>query len=146
MAKTDLLPYRKSLAGTLLAAREAVMVPIRPYLREIGLTEQQWRVLRTLLDEGELDLNGLARSAMLYPPTVTRIIRELSSRGLIERRADENDGRRSLVALKQEGRMVVKLTTLHTIALTKLLEERFGVERLRALKQELVELTEAMGG
>lgn len=144
MRKNDLPKYRDSIPGTLLAAREAVMNPIRPYLREIGLTEQQWRVLRALLDEGELDLNGLSKAAMLHPPTVTRIVRELTSRGLIERRADQRDGRRSFVTLKQEGRMAVNLIVLHTIALSKLLEERFGADRLKHLREELADLTRVM--
>jgi hypothetical protein len=40
--------------------------------------------------------------------------------------------------------MVVKLTALHTVALARLLEEKFGAERLKNLKQELVALTNVM--
>lgn len=47
---TDLPPYPRSLAGTLLAAREAVMAPIRPLLREAGVT----RIVRELVDRGLL--------------------------------------------------------------------------------------------
>ena len=39
-AKAGLTRYSESLAGTLLAAREAVMAPIRPILRDANVTEQ----------------------------------------------------------------------------------------------------------
>ncbi|MEO7467150.1 MAG: MarR family transcriptional regulator [Sphingobium limneticum] len=139
--KKSLPRYRDSVAGTLLAAREAVMNPIRPYLRQVGLTEQQWRVLRVLSDEGALDSTRLASAALLGPPTVTRIVRELMDRGLIERHPDDKDGRRSLIALRHEGAALVNLTGLHTVALTELLREKFGAERLDKLRDELVALT-----
>ncbi|EJL30769.1 transcriptional regulator [Caulobacter sp. AP07] len=145
MSERRLLPYNLSLAGTLLAAREAVMAPIRPYLREAGLTDQQWRVLRVLADEGDLDPTRLAQAALLYPPSVTRIVRELAERGLIERRADVDDRRRIILALRPEGLTLVKLTAIHTLALLDLYAERFGRERLARLRTELADFTTAIG-
>ena len=40
--------FSRSLPMSLLRAREAVMRQFRPSLREHGLTEQQWRILRAL--------------------------------------------------------------------------------------------------
>ena len=39
---------RPSLTLALLQAREATMTYFRPALNEMGLTEQQWRVIRIL--------------------------------------------------------------------------------------------------
>lgn len=138
-------PYRHSLAGTLLAAREAVMAPIRPHLRKAGLTEQQWRVLRVLVDEGDSDPSGLAEAGLLYAPTVTRILKELSERGLLRRVPHPSDGRRWMISATPAGRKLVDATSRQTGALLDEYSRRFGPERLRALQAELVLLVEQIG-
>lgn len=141
-----LLPYRLSLAGTLLAARESVMAPIRPHLRESDVTEQQWRVLRVLNDETDLDPSTLAERAILHPPSVTRILRELVERGLIDRLPDENDGRRAILRLTPSGQRLVDLTAKRTVELLDEYAARFGATRLDALRKELIALTQILEG
>jgi homoprotocatechuate degradation regulator HpaR len=121
------------------------MAPIRPFLREAGLTEQQWRVLRVLVDEGDSDPSGLAQAGLLYPPTVTRILKELADRGLLVRHPHAKDGRRSLITVTPAGRNLVEITARHTSALLDEYGARFGVERMQALQAELVELAELIG-
>lgn len=133
--------YRKSLAGTLLAAREAVMAPIRPELRAANVTEQQWRVLRVLNDHEKLDAAALAAAALLHAPSLTRILKELNERGLITRRPDPDDARRSIVAITAAGRMLIAETAAHTLAVLDSYAEAFGRERLDALMQELAAFT-----
>lgn len=129
-------PYALSLAGSLLAAREAVMAPIRPWLREANITEQQWRVLRVLSDSGALDAKGIAEQALLYAPTVTRILKELTDRKLLERRADPRDGRRSVISITAEGRKLVTDTASHTSLLLAGYRKAFGDARLDAFIAE----------
>jgi homoprotocatechuate degradation regulator HpaR len=140
----QLAPYRRSLAGALLAAREAVMAPIRPMLRDAGVTEQQWRVLRVLLDQGPIDPSRLAEAAILLPPSITRILRELVERGLIVREADPLDGRRSIVAISPSGIALVEQTASRTHELLDIYAERFGPERLQNLLSELRDFTAAI--
>jgi len=135
--KRKLPPYRRSVAGSLLAAREAVMTPIRPILRAAGITEQQWRVLRVLIDEGAIDPSQLAASAILLPPSVTRILRELLERGLIERIVDPSDGRRSIVSISAAGRKLFEDSAEQTLKLLEIYENSFGAERLHHLVAEL---------
>ena len=139
-----LLPYRQSLAGTLLSAREAVMAPIRPVLRDAGITEQQWRVLRVLADEGATEPSRLAESALLLGPSVSRIMRELLERGLIRRDVDPSDGRRSIVMISVRGRGLVRKAARHTLNLLDQYGDRFGVERLQNLVVEMQALTRAI--
>ncbi|MFX9348115.1 MarR family transcriptional regulator, partial [Acinetobacter baumannii] len=77
----------------LLRAREAVMRQFRPSLRNHGLTEQQWRILRALTAVDEIEVTELARVAFLLGPSLSRILRDLEGRALIERKAAENDAR-----------------------------------------------------
>ena len=141
---TKLSPYRQSMAGTLLSAREAVMTPIRPMLRAANITEQQWRVLRVLVDEGSLDVATLAAKAMLHGPSVTRILRELGERGLTVRQHDTNDRRRSIVAISPAGRELVDHTAQHTLVIINAYVEAFGRERLAHLLAELSAFRETL--
>jgi homoprotocatechuate degradation regulator HpaR len=135
--RSQLAPYRKSLAGSLLAAREAVMAPIRPHLRKAGVTEQQWRVLRILSDEGPLDSAALSVRALLHAPSVARIIKDLADRALIGREADSTDKRRFILTLTPAGRSLLSATARRTGPVLASFEERFGAERLAALLSEL---------
>lgn len=146
MTNSGLPPYSNSLAGVLLAAREAVMAPIRPVLRDANVTEQQWRVLRVLEDAGALEPTPLSRMALLHAPSVTRILRELQVRGLITRTADRSDARRSIVTITPAGAELVVRTASHTRELLLEFETRFGAERLAALRGELAALTAAIEG
>ena len=96
------------MGATLLVAKEAVLAPMRPKLREYDITEPQWRVLRVINDRGAADATGLAEVGLLHAPSVTRILKDLETRKLIVRQPDPNDRRRSVVVLTEEGREVVK--------------------------------------
>lgn len=146
MVPRQLPPYRRSLAGRLLAAREAVMAPLRPTLRDAGITEQQWRVLRVLIDNSRIDVSALAVAALLRPPSLTRILRELAGRGLINRETDSVDGRRAFVTISLQGRYLVDDTTEKTLALLDRYAAAFGVERLQLLIDELALFTATVSG
>ena len=78
--------FSRSLPMSLLRAREAVMRQFRPSLRNHGLTEQQWRILRALTAVETIEVTELARTAFLLGPSLSRILRDLEARHLIERR------------------------------------------------------------
>ena len=131
---------RESLPIALLRAREAVMGPVREMLAETGLTEQQWRVLRVLDEDGPLDGRRLADRACLLAPSLTRIIAGLEARGLVTRRADAADRRRITVALAPPGRAVLAANAGRANALAADLAERLGAERMEALLDLLADL------
>lgn len=139
-----LIPYRDSLAGALLAAREAVMTPIRPMLSRAGVTEQQWRVLRVLNDLGPIDLKTLAQSALLFGPSVTRILKDLIQRDLVSRQPNPLDGRGAIVSLSAKGRLLIEETASHTLQQLNRYSRRFGDKRLKGLIAELQALIAAI--
>lgn len=120
------------------------MAPIRPVLRDANVTEQQWRVLRVLGERDELDAVKITQMAMLLPPSVTRILRELEERKLVARRPDANDGRRSIVSITPTGRQLMATTARHTRAILDAYAEHFGQERLDNLLKELLALQTAI--
>ena len=108
MSNASLPPTNRSLPILLMRARERVMAPIREMLAETGITEQQWRILRVLAEQGALDATTLAQKASLLPPSLTRIAQSMLARGLITREADVNDRRRQTIAITGAGRRIIE--------------------------------------
>lgn len=135
---------RQSLPIMLLRAREEVMGRYRPLLHDIDVTEAQWRVLRVLFETDEIDVTSLAAQAAILGPSLTRILKSLSARGLIAVRRDANDGRRSLASLTDDGRTLVLSAADDSAALTRSITETFGAQRMEKLLAELDALVEAL--
>jgi len=139
-------PFEQSLGAVLLSAKEAVLAPLRPILREYNITEPQWRVLRVINDRGATDATGLSETSLLHAPSVTRILKDLEARGLIVRESDANDRRRTLLALSPAGRDVVKGTSRSMMRILREYSGRFGADRLERLADELRALSAAIKG
>ncbi len=139
-------PFEQSIAAIMLNAKEAVVGPMRPKLREHDITEPQWRVIRILNDRGATDATCLAAVGLLHAPSVTRILRDLEERKLVVREPDVHDGRRALVALTPAGRELVKVISRDVMRLMREYSERFGPERLERLINELRALSAAIKG
>jgi homoprotocatechuate degradation regulator HpaR len=99
--------FSRSLPMALLRAREAVMERFRPNLRRNSLTDQQWRVLRVLFEYGKKDLGELSNMCCLLKPSITRIIRSMEKRSLLEKRVDSQDHRRTIVSITAIGRDLI---------------------------------------
>src|ERR1700733_6754216 len=95
--------FSRSLPMSLLRAREAVMRHFRASLRDHGLTEQQWRILRALASVEIIEVTELARTAFLLGPSLSRILRDLEARRLIERKVAKADLRRGLASISEKG-------------------------------------------
>src|ERR1700736_3847580 len=75
--------FSQSLPMELLRAREAVMRRFRPGLRDHGVTEQQWRILRALAHSGPMEVSELADTTCLLAPSLSRILPDMEARLLI---------------------------------------------------------------
>jgi homoprotocatechuate degradation regulator HpaR len=139
-------PFEQSIAAIVLHAKESVIAPMRPKLRDYNITEPQWRVMRVINGRGSTDATGLAEVGLLHAPSVTRILKELEERKLIVRKPDANDRRRTVVALTPEGREVVKVVSRHVVRVMREYADRFGDQRLDKLLNELRALSAAIKG
>jgi homoprotocatechuate degradation regulator HpaR len=140
-----LRPLRRSLPMALLRAREAVMERFRAMLRDHGLTEQQWRVIRVLAERKSLEISQLATESFLLPPSLSRILKFLSARRLVRRRAVDADQRRVEVSLTREGRRLFRRVAPSSEGIYCELEEAFGEERLEELYALLRDLQGVAG-
>lgn len=143
MIGTQLPPEtRRSLPIALLRAREAVMAGFRPILARHNVTEQQWRVLRILSEVDQaIDASNLASRAYILPPSLTRIVKVLDERGLIECKRDRIDGRRILIGITQAGRELIRTVAPESREIFAELESRYGADRVAALLDMLDDLT-----
>jgi DNA-binding MarR family transcriptional regulator len=73
---------------------------------EVGMSSARMGVLRQLDDgeDGSMGVVDLARSLGVTPAIVTRQVRELEAEGLLRRRNDPRDRRRSQLHLTARGR------------------------------------------
>ena len=96
------------------------------------LTLAQVRVLRRLAKEPQ-SLGQLGTDLALAPPSMTRLVDRLEERGLIARRRDDEDRRKVVATLTDEGRRLV--TAIPFLEGTAI---RLAVERMKASDRDRI--------
>ena len=132
----------RSLPIALLRARERVMGPIRALLSGADLTEQQWRVLRVVQEDGPIDPTQIADKACLLLPSLTRILQKLEEKQLISRERDTEDRRRQVVRIAPAGEKIIADNIDASLELMNRTRAKMGAERYEALLDLLNELDE----
>ena len=137
---SDLPLTSRSLPIALLRARERVMGPVRRMLSDAGVTEQQWRVLRVLKEEGSQEPTHIAERACLLLPSLTRILQKLETKGLIRRHTHPGDKRRQIVEITDQGATIIEDNINVTRQLAEEIKAQLGPERHEALLDLLNDL------
>jgi len=130
----------RNLARLLLQAREALMVRTRPSLREHGLSDQQWRVLRVLGEHGTVETGRVAREAYILGPSLTGVLARMERDGLIKRERDPADQRRTVVEATNKGRKMVERLSHSVESHYQWLEQSLGKQKLAQLYELLDQL------
>ena len=125
---SDFPATSQSLPIALLRAREKVMGPIRHMLADADVTEQQWRVLRVLVEDGPLDPTTIADRAVLLLPSLTRILQKLEEKSLISRMPDPDDRRRQVITATDAGRQLIESNMPQARAYAQQTRDRLGDE------------------
>jgi DNA-binding MarR family transcriptional regulator len=122
--------YEESVLRSLRRITRAIDLHSRQLATRYRLTAPQLVCLRQLQREGGESTPGrLAKAIHLSQATVTGILDRLSARGLISRERSEEDRRRVIVRLTDEGTTVVRTAPSP-------LHERFGAALGRLSEQE----------
>ena len=130
----------RNLPRLLLQARESVMAQTRPSLREHGLSDQQWRVLRVLGEHGTVETGRVAREAYILGPSLTGVLARMERDGLVRRERDPADQRRTVVEATAKGRKMVERLS-HTVENHyHWLEQSLGKQKLAQLYELLDQL------
>ena len=123
----------RNLPRLLLQARESVMAHTRPGLREHGLSDQQWRVLRVLGEHGVVETGRVAREAFILGPSLTGVLNRMERDGLIRRERDATDQRRTVVETTAKGRKTVGRLSHSIEAHYGFMERSLGQQKLARL-------------
>ena len=124
----------------LIQAREALMTQFRPILNQANITDQQWRIIRLLAENGTLDFQDLANKACILRPSLTGILPRLEKAGMAVRLKPSNDQRRVFLKLTQEGEKLYQSIGEKVDERYDAIENVFSKEKLEKLKELLTEL------
>ena len=130
----------RNLPRLLLQARESLMVRTRPSLREHGLSDQQWRVLRVLGEHGTVETGRVAREAYILGPSLTGVLARMERDGLVRRERDPGDQRRTVVEATAKGLRMVERLSRTVEGHYQWLEKSLGKQKLAQLYGLLDEL------
>ena len=96
--------FSRSLPMMLYRTLDAVMPRFRQIFSEFGLTEQQWRVLRVLWEQGPTTARELARLTLIPAPSLVGIVDRLTISGLVSRVRSNQDRRNVFIETTDAGK------------------------------------------
>lgn len=94
----DFLPYRLSVLSNRISGALA-----RHYETRFGIGIPEWRVVAILGRQADLTANEVVERSAMDKVTVSRAVAALLKKGLIERRRDAGDRRKSRLRLSGQG-------------------------------------------
>ena len=109
------------------------------------LSPSQAAALTTIERHGPLTPSELAERERVQRPTVTRVLARLEEAGLVDRAADPQDRRSSLVSISEDGRALLESARARTDAfLARRIDalepaDREALERAAALLERMLE-------
>ena len=130
-----------SINISLIQAREALMTQFRPILNNARITDQQWRIIRLLAENGTLDFQDLANQACILRPSLTGILTRLEKVGYVVRLKPSNDQRRVYLKLTGEGEKLHRTTCDQVDARYDVIESVLSKDKLKQLQSLLGELS-----
>jgi homoprotocatechuate degradation regulator HpaR len=128
---------RRNLPLMMLQAREQVMAHFRPVLNANGITEQQWRIVRLLLDTGPLEPHQISERCRLSSPSLAGVLSRMEQMAWVTRKRLADDQRRVQVSLTPlsralADRMAPRIEAVYA-RIEKLLGKEFSDELYRSL-------------
>ncbi len=121
----------------LLQARERVLSQFRPILHAHGLTEQQWRILRVLVEQGPLEPHEIGRRCCVSSPSLAGILARMESQALITRERRPHDQRRQLVSPTEHAQSLAQRMAPGIAQTYATLEARLGPATLEKLQNAI---------
>jgi len=130
----------RNLPLLLAQSREVIISNFRPILNHLGVTEQQWRIVRVLSEQESLEPWQIAELCQLLKPSLTGVLARMEEMGLIARCKHESDQRRQVVTLTERGRQLVESAAPLVDKQYQALEQALGKELVGDLYRVLNQL------
>ena len=128
------ISYR-NLPQLFLKAREELLCHFRPIINHFGLTEQQWRILRTLSEHEQLEPREICEICHILSPSLAGVLARMDDLGVVIRSRMPEDQRRVLVRLSPKGEAIVAQMAPLVQAQYRLLEDALGKELIQEVYQ-----------
>ena len=127
----------RNLPHLLLRSREALMAHFRPLLAEHGLTEQQWRILREIVEQGPLEPRQLCEACSISSPSIVGVLARMEEMGLVTRERMAHDQRRVSISMTPKSRQIARRLVPQVEARYALLEQALGVQAMQEVYDAL---------
>lgn len=122
---THEFPYR-NLPQLLLRGREKLLGHFRPLITHFGLTEQQWRVLRAISENDQLEPREICEICQILSPSLAGVLARMEDMGLVTRTRMEGDARRVSVRITAQAQTLVDELAPLIAAQYQLIEQAYG--------------------
>jgi homoprotocatechuate degradation regulator HpaR len=121
------------------------MQRFRPMLKEHGVTEQQWRILRALLQEDALEPRQLCERCLISSPSIAGVLARMEEAGLLKRERMDHDQRRVRVTLTARSKKLGKSMAPVIERQYAELEDLVGLKSLQQVYDVLDVLLQRLG-
>lgn len=110
---------RHSLAEALHRGAIGLLRSVKVADQESGISPQRLSALSVLVFGGPQSLASLAAAEGVKPPTMSKLVAELESIGLVEKSPDPKDGRGLVIAATRQGKKIMLAGRDRRLALLK---------------------------
>ncbi len=118
----------RNLPLLLLQAREHVISRFRPILNAHDITEQQWRIVRALLERGPMEPREIVFLCCISSPSLAGVLTRMEETGFVVRERLTHDQRRVKVSLTAKSRTLATRIAPKIEAAYTDLEAQIGLE------------------
>lgn len=111
MKQRKLPPPSKSVGQNTRGAFRALETAVTRTLNGVGMRYSHFQVLHVLWHGDGLTQGEIAEASYITDSSLAQVLNEMVAEGLVERRRDEQDGRKRLVYLSNKGKASEKLVS-----------------------------------
>ncbi len=129
---------------TALALKSALQRRFRDH--GIGITAEQWVIIRHLWEEEGLSQREIGERAAKDKPNITRMLDALERKRLIFRQPDPRDRRKFCIYLTKEGKLLHERLLPLTLAFRKLVTQGLPEPEVDRIKDILAKINTNIGG
>src|ERR1700726_1396680 len=134
----------RNLPLLLLQARPHVIARLPPILNARGITEQQWPIVRALMDTGPLEPREIGQLCRISSPSLAGVLSRMEELGYIKRKRLDHDQRRLRVSLTPRSRALAARMAPQIEATYRRIEALIGAEFSTSFYRALDELIGAL--
>ncbi len=110
------------------------------HVRTMGLTACQFDIIATLGNTQGMNFRELGERTLITKGTLTGVVDRLESRGLVQRVADEKDGRSQIVQLTEKGNQLFAEVFPAQLTYMQTAMQPLGDVHMHEMRQVLLEL------